>query len=174
MILKLARRGDLRQQSLMQKNEIADILSEIAVLLELKGENPFKLRAYQSGARILESLDEDFGAVVEEGRLTEIKGIGKALAQKIETLYHTGKLEYYDNLKASVPEGLQNVHLRVTGLDRIAQLRVQKDYERRERKAYDPFMRPDGKIMRRRDMKDSGVPGRELKVTDGVVRSRGR
>jgi len=43
------------------KNEIADVLNEIAVLLDLKGENPFKIRAYQSGARVLESLEEDLG-----------------------------------------------------------------------------------------------------------------
>ncbi len=90
----------------MDKNAIAGILSEIALLLELKGENPFKFRAYQSGARILESLEEDLAMLVAEGRLTSIKGIGKALALKIETLHKTDQLEYYDNLVDSVPPGL--------------------------------------------------------------------
>ena len=62
----------------MQKDEIADILKEIGVFLELKGENPFKTRAYQNGARTLESLTEPLAKLVEEDRLGDIKGIGKA------------------------------------------------------------------------------------------------
>ena len=65
----------------MQKDEIADILKEIGVFLELKGENPFKTRAYQNGARTLESLTEPLAKLVEEERLGDIKGIGKALAE---------------------------------------------------------------------------------------------
>ncbi len=99
----------------MDKNAIAGILSEIALLLELKGENPFKFRAYQTGARFLESLDEGLAVIVEEGRLTAFKGIGKALAQKIETLQQTGQLEYYDKLVASVPPGLVEM-LEIPGL----------------------------------------------------------
>ena len=57
----------------MTKNEIADVLNQIAVLLDLKGENPFKIRAYQSGARVLESLEEDLGTVIAEGRLAALK-----------------------------------------------------------------------------------------------------
>ena len=99
----------------MDKNAIAGILSEIALLLELKGENPFKFRAYQTGGRFLESLDEDLAVIIEEGRLTTFKGIGKALAQKIETLHLTGQLEYYDKLVASVPPGLVEM-LEIPGL----------------------------------------------------------
>ncbi len=99
----------------MDKNTIAGVLSEIALLLELKGENPFKFRAYQSGARTLESLEEDLAEVIAEDRLTSFKGIGKALAQKIETLYQTGNLEYYDKLVASVPPGLVEM-LEIPGL----------------------------------------------------------
>jgi len=73
------------------KNEIADVLNEIAVLLDLKGENPFKIRAYQSGARVLESLDEDLGKIIAEDRLASIKGIGEALVKKITELYTTGE-----------------------------------------------------------------------------------
>jgi len=99
----------------MDKNAIAEILSEIALLLELKGENPFKFRAYQTGARFLESLDEDLAVIIQEGRLTTFKGIGKALAQKIETLQQTDQLEYYDKLVESVPEGLVEM-LEIPGL----------------------------------------------------------
>ena len=90
----------------MTKNEIADVLNEIAVLLDLKGENPFKIRAYQSGARVLESLEEDLGKIIAEDRLGSIKGIGEALVKKITELYTTGKLKYYDELCASVAPGL--------------------------------------------------------------------
>lgn len=90
----------------MDKNSIAEILNEIGVLLELKGDNAFKIRAYQSGARALESLGEDLSDVIQADRLTSIKGIGKALGQKIETLHKTGRLEYYEQLKSSIPEGL--------------------------------------------------------------------
>ena len=99
----------------MDKNSIAEILNEIGVLLELKGENAFKIRAYQSGARALESLDEDISDVVNESRLNSIKGIGKALAEKIETLHRSGKLEYYDKLRSSVPKGLIEI-LEIAGM----------------------------------------------------------
>jgi DNA polymerase (family 10) len=97
------------------KNEIADILNEIAVLLDLKGENPFKIRAYQTGARVLESLEEDLGKVIEEDRLASMKGIGEALVKKITELYKTGKLPFYDDLVASVPPGLVEM-LEIPGL----------------------------------------------------------
>ncbi|GIT12645.1 MAG: hypothetical protein CM1200mP34_0510 [Verrucomicrobiales bacterium] len=90
----------------MQKDEIADILKEIGVFLELKGENPFKTRAYQNGARTLEGLAEPLDALIAEERLGSIKGIGKALAEKITELATTGRLAYYDELKASIPDGL--------------------------------------------------------------------
>ena len=99
----------------MQKDEIADIPKEIGVFLELKGENPFKTRAYQNGARTLEGLTEPLDKLVEEERLDEIKGIGKALAEKITELATTGRLAYYDELKASIPDGLITM-LNIPGL----------------------------------------------------------
>lgn len=90
----------------MDKNKVAEILSEIGVLLELKGENPFKTRAYGAAARALEVLPEPLAKVVAENRLGEIKGIGEALQKKICELVNTGKLPYYDELKASFPPGL--------------------------------------------------------------------
>ncbi len=90
----------------MGKGEIIKILKEIGVLLELKGENAFKVRAYQSGARTLERLEDNFEQIVEAGRLKELKGIGQALVQKIELLYREGRLPFYEDLKASVAPGL--------------------------------------------------------------------
>jgi DNA polymerase (family 10) len=90
----------------MDKEQVAEILSEIGVLLEIKGENPFKTRAYVNAARTIEALSEPLDKIVAEGRLGDLKGIGEALQKKITDLVTTGKLAYYDDLKASVPAGL--------------------------------------------------------------------
>ena len=90
----------------MDKNRVAEILVEIGILLELKGENPFKTRAYANAARALESLTEPLETLISENRLREVKGIGDALQTKIIELVITGKLGYYDELRASLPEGL--------------------------------------------------------------------
>ena len=95
--------------------DVIRILEEIGVLLELKGESPFKSIAYANAARRLESLDEDLDALVSRGALTSIKGIGEALSRKITELVTTGRLEYYEKLKASVPPGHLEM-LRIPGL----------------------------------------------------------
>lgn len=90
----------------MDKDKVAQILVEIGVLLELKGENPFKTRAYASAARTIEGLSEPLATLVAEKRLGEIKGIGEALEEKITELVTTGRLKYYENLKTSIAPGL--------------------------------------------------------------------
>ena len=87
----------------MSADEVGEILEQIALLLELKGENPFKIRAYTNAARALETLTDDLARLVEEKRLEEIDGIGKAIAEKITTLVTTGKLDYYDTLREEFP-----------------------------------------------------------------------
>ena len=99
----------------MNKADIVDILEDIAVLLELKGDNPFKIRAYSGGARVLEMMEEDLGDVIAEERLNAIKGIGSALVDKIKTLYATGELEYYTKLRESIAPGLIEM-LEIPGL----------------------------------------------------------
>jgi DNA polymerase (family 10) len=99
----------------MDKDKVAEILVEIGTLLELKGENPFKTRAYANAARTIESLNEPLAKLVAEKRLGEIKGIGVALEQKITELVETGKLKYHDELKASIPPGLIEM-LEIPGL----------------------------------------------------------
>ena len=78
----------------------------IATLLELKGENPFKTRAYHNAARALEGMSEALDKVIGEERLAEVKGIGDSIAKKICELVTTGKLAYYEELKAATPPGL--------------------------------------------------------------------
>ncbi len=99
----------------MDKEKVAEILVEIGTLLELKGENPFKTRAYANGARTIEGLSEPLTKLVAEKRLGEIKGIGAALEQKITELVETGKLKYYEELKASIAPGLIEM-LEISGL----------------------------------------------------------
>lgn len=90
----------------MSRDQVAQVLAGIATLLELKGENPFKTRAYLNAARTVETLSEPLDKVIAEGRLGELKGIGEALQQKIAELVTTGKLRYYEELKAATPAGL--------------------------------------------------------------------
>lgn len=87
----------------MNKKDVASILEEIGVLLELKGENPFKTRAYFNAARTISGLTDDLQKLVEQNEIGNIKGIGKALAEKITTLVTTGELPYYEDLKAEFP-----------------------------------------------------------------------
>ena len=76
----------------MEKNDIASVLDEIATFMELTGENPFKIRAYSAGARILENMTEDLGELIDGGKLAEIPGLGEALVDKITTLRRDGVL----------------------------------------------------------------------------------
>lgn len=99
----------------MQRDEIAGILEEMAQLLELKGENPFRIRAYRNGARALLNLDADLGQLIKNNKLTDIEGIGDHLAQKISELFLKGRLAEYEKLKRSTPKALLRL-LEVPGL----------------------------------------------------------
>lgn len=89
----------------MQKKPVSDILENIAMLLEIKGENPFKSRAYYNAAKALSGIT-NLEELVKEKRLREIKGIGEALSQKIEEYSKTGTMAYYEELTQVVPESL--------------------------------------------------------------------
>jgi DNA polymerase (family 10) len=99
----------------MDKKQVAEILEEIGTLLELKGENPFKTRAYSNAARALSGVTDDLAELVADNRLREIRGIGEAIAEKITALVTTGRLKYYDDLRAQFPPGLLDL-LRIPGL----------------------------------------------------------
>ena len=90
----------------MNAAEIAEVLEEIARLLAFQGENPFKVRAYRNGARTLRSLDESLEAVIAEGRLKRLPGIGAALAGKIEQLARTGTTPMWERLRREIPPGV--------------------------------------------------------------------
>jgi DNA polymerase (family X) len=90
----------------MDKAQVTDILEEIAVLLELKGENPFKALAYIKAARAIDAYDGELAPLVAAEKLGSTLGLGEALQQKVTELVTTGKLEYIEKLRASVPAGL--------------------------------------------------------------------
>lgn len=94
----------------MKNTEIATVFENIADLLEIKGENKFKIRAYSRAAQIIRHLPEEMELMHEEGKsFTEIPGIGDAIAQKCMELITTGKLRYYEDLKSQFPEGIINL-----------------------------------------------------------------
>lgn len=99
----------------MDKKEIAAILDEIGTLLELKGENPFKSRAYHNASRIVAGLTKDLSTLIEADELKDIRGIGERLSEKITEMVQTGRLKYYDDFKKSLPPGLVDM-LGIPGL----------------------------------------------------------
>src|SRR5256712_4007835 len=90
----------------MTKGEIAAVLEEIATLLELKDENPFKIRAYANAARSLETFGGNLSDLQDEEALEKIPGIGKAIAAKIKELAATGSLKYVEELRAEFPAAI--------------------------------------------------------------------
>jgi DNA polymerase (family X) len=102
---------------------VAAALREIALLLEVKGGNPYRARAYQRGAAAVEALAGDLGSLAAEGRLTEMPGIGSALAVQIAELLRTGRSSMLEKLRAELPPGILDLiqvpHLSV---ERIAAL----------------------------------------------------
>jgi DNA polymerase (family X) len=99
----------------VDKHDVARTLEEIAALLELKGENPFKIRAYENAARAVDGLSQDLQKLIDEGTLTEVPGIGESTAQKIAELWKTGHMKFYEELVDSTPPGYLDM-VRVPGL----------------------------------------------------------
>ena len=110
----------------LSKQEIIAALDELALLLELKEENPFKSRAYANAARSLEAREDDLEAIIAAGRLGEIKGVGTAIARKIEELAATGELRYHRELKASIPSG----HFEMLRIPSLGPKRIRFLYEK--------------------------------------------
>lgn len=97
------------------KREISQIFQNIADLLQIKGEMPYRVLAYQKVADSIRGLGPDLHQIWQEGKLEEIPGVGKAIAKKIDEILRTGKLEYYSRLTDEVPESLLYL-LRVEGV----------------------------------------------------------
>jgi len=93
----------------MRNKEIVDLLNRIADLLEIKGEIVFKLRAYREAARQVEMLQVPIEKLWEEGRLNTIPGFGEAIVKKVSEYLETGKLNYLEEIKKEIPEGLADL-----------------------------------------------------------------
>jgi DNA polymerase (family 10) len=88
----------------MTNAEISAVFADIAAMLRLKKENIFKIRAYEKVARTINELDVPMAQLAAENRLKEIPGAGEAIIKKLTELNATGKLAFYEKLKAEFPE----------------------------------------------------------------------
>src|SRR5207248_8779267 len=93
----------------MTKEEIARVLEQIAALLELKGENSFKVRAYINAARAIETFGGNVPNLEDEEAVAKIPGIGKSIALKIKEVAATGSLKYLEELSAEFPGGIMEL-----------------------------------------------------------------
>jgi len=143
----------------MKNQEIAKIFNDIADLLEIKGENPFRIRAYRRAAQNIEGLAKDV-AEISKDELLKIPGIGQDLASKIEEYVRTGMLQSYEDIKKEVPKGL-STFLSVPSLGpKTAKLLFEKlnikDIETLERFA--------------REHKLIGLPGIKEKTEENILK----
>lgn len=93
----------------MNNSDVAQVFEDIADLLEVKGEQVYRVLAYRRGAEAIKGLGRDINGIWQEAQLEQIPGVGKAIAGKIDELLGTGTLEFYEKLKAEVPLGLLEV-----------------------------------------------------------------
>lgn len=100
----------------MENKTIADIFTEIADILDIQGENPFRVRSYRNAARTIEDLSQSLKSLIAAGKnLEEIPGIGKSIREKVEEILATGKCHFLEELRAKVPPGLTEL-LKLEGL----------------------------------------------------------
>ena len=107
------------------KSQVVAVLEQVAVLLELKGANLFRTRAYQNGSRALASMEEDLLTVVQEGRLTQVKGIGKGISGLVTEAVLEGTWGELAGLYDSVPAGL----IEIIGIPSLGPKRARVMYE---------------------------------------------
>ena len=121
----------------MTNQEVARILRQIAEILQIKDDNPFKVRAYRKAADAIYHFDEDINVLNQTGRIADIPGVGRAVQEKVEELLRTGSLAYHERLLQDVPLGVLDMlhlpglgprtvrniyeHLRITSLDELLQ-----------------------------------------------------
>ncbi|MGC9454531.1 MAG: DNA polymerase/3'-5' exonuclease PolX [Phycisphaerae bacterium] len=99
----------------MSNRELADIFDEIAELMELFGENRYRINSYQNAARAIRDLSEDVAEIARRGELEDIPSVGKSTAEKIRQYVETGKVQRYEELRSQAPAGLPDL-MKVPGL----------------------------------------------------------
>ena len=112
----------------MKNTLVAELLRNIAQLLEIKGELVFKIRAYEKAALVIENLEEDVEEIWKKGKLDDIPGVGEGIAKKIDEFLKTGKLDYYEKLRKEVPVDMEELG-RVEGLGPKTILKLYKKYK---------------------------------------------
>ncbi|MDD5591444.1 MAG: helix-hairpin-helix domain-containing protein [Dehalococcoidales bacterium] len=112
----------------MKNSEIAGIFQNIASLLEAKGENQFKIRAYRMVSRSIMRLPVELEQLVNEDRLNEVPGVGDAITGKISEMITTGRLGYYERLKAEFPEAMTAL-LGVSGIGSKTAMRILRELD---------------------------------------------
>jgi DNA polymerase (family X) len=143
----------------MKNQEIAKIFNDIADLLEIKGENPFRIRAYRRAALNIESFAKDV-AEMSAKELMEIPGIGQDLAGKIEEYASAGKVQAYEDLKKKVPEGL-GILLSVPGLGPKTAKLLSEQLKVKNLADLERFAR---------ERKLSGLPGIKEKTEENILK----
>src|SRR5262245_4336720 len=90
----------------MDNQQFSTVFHEIASMLELQKDDPFRIRAYRRAAQTFAHLNESLWSIAKRDALEEIPGVGKTLAREIRELLETGQLRYHEHLKSTVPEGI--------------------------------------------------------------------
>ena len=147
----------------MENSEIAKIFWEISEFLELKGDNPFKIRAYQKAARNIETLSQNLDDIYKRGgiaALRELPGIGQDLSEKIESFIKTGKVDTYDKLRREFPAGFINL-LEIPSLGPKTAMLLYKKFKVGSVAALEKLTR-SGKL--------EGLPGFGTKKTENILK----
>jgi DNA polymerase (family 10) len=110
----------------LENIDVAKIFDEIADILELKGENRFRIRSYRRAARVISDMPEDVKSLVESGELTKVQGIGAGLAEKIEEIVRTGTCKFYEEIKQDSVYSLAEL-LNIPGVGPKLAVRLNKE-----------------------------------------------
>ena len=144
------------------KSNVVMVLEQVGVLLELKGANPFRVRSYQNASRTLGGLEEDLWAVTSEGRLTDVKGIGKGIAGLITEALTEGTWGDIGELYTSVPSGL----IEMLAIPGLGPKRIKQFHDELQIESIDQ-LRVAGENGHLRELDRMGAKS-EQKVLDGI------
>src|SRR2546422_428915 len=144
----------------MRNLEIAAVFNQIADLLEIQGANPFRVRAYRRGAASLESLTDNIEAIVQQGAVRNISGIGEDLEKKIVEYLQSGRMEFHEQLKHEVPLGL------------VKMVEIPSVGPKTAKQIYDQFRIQTNEELEALCRTDSllGVPGFKKKTIENILR----
>ncbi|NQS99746.1 MAG: DNA polymerase III, partial [Candidatus Omnitrophica bacterium] len=144
----------------MKNRQVAKIFRQVAEILEIQSENPFRIRAYLKAAQNIESLSQDLADLTANNELEKIPGVGKDLAEKIKEIVSTGRLKLYEQLEDNIPEGL-TILMSVPGLGPKTARRLYEELNIKDIKDLERAVK--GKRL-------SGLPGIKNKTEENILR----